>query len=192
MVKGIAPPNRLVALPPLVSLALFQPEIPANTGTLMRLSACLGVPLHVIGPAGFSMDDRALRRAGMDYRDKALTHVHADFDAFGTANAWTAPRLVLMTTKGTMTYTDFAFQRSDMIVMGRETSGAPDWLHERADARLLIPMAAGTRSLNMAVAAGLVIGEALRQTKDFPATTHNTVPDTAQPKTPKTSQTGDL
>jgi tRNA (cytidine/uridine-2'-O-)-methyltransferase len=158
----------------LVSLALFQPEIPANTGTLMRLSACLNVPLHVIGPTGFSMDDRALRRAGMDYRDKALTHVHVDFDAFCTANAWTAPRLVLMTTKASMTYTEFSFQKSDMIVMGRETAGAPEWLHERADARLIIPMAVGARSLNMAVSAGLVVGEALRQTNDFPQTPSQT------------------
>jgi tRNA (cytidine/uridine-2'-O-)-methyltransferase len=168
-----------------VSLALFQPEIPANTGTLMRLSACLRVPLHVIGPTGFSMDDRALRRAGMDYRDKALTHVHVDFEAFCAANAWTAPRLVLMTTKGAMPYTDFAFQRGDVIVMGRETSGAPKWLHERADARLVIPMAMGTRSLNMAVAAGLVIGEALRQTKDFPdmvpQSASQPMPDTGNP-----------
>lgn len=159
--------------PLLVSLALFQPEIPANTGTLMRLSACLGVPLHVIGPTGFSMDDRALRRAGMDYRDKALTQTHVDFDAFCAANAWTAPRLVLMTTSGTKAFTDFAFQRTDMIVMGRETSGAPGWLHERADDRLIIPMAAGTRSLNMALAAGIVVSEALRQTNDFPTTLHD-------------------
>ncbi len=165
----------------MVSLALFQPEIPANTGTLMRLSACLSVPLHVIGPTGFSMDDRALRRAGMDYRDKALTHVHVDFDAFCTANAWTAPRLILMTTRATMTYTDFSFQKSDMIVMGRETSGAPDWLHERADARLTIPMAESARSLNMAVSAALVIGEALRQTNDFPQT---------KPQTAELNQSG--
>lgn len=140
----------------------------------MRLSACLNVPLHVIGPTGFSMDDRALRRAGMDYRDKALTHVHVDFDAFCTANAWTAPRLVLMTTKVSMTYTDFSFQKSDMIVMGRETAGAPEWLHERADARLTIPMAESARSLNMAVSASLVVGEALRQTNDFPKPTPQT------------------
>lgn len=140
----------------------------------MRLSACLAVPLHVIGPTGFSMDDRALRRAGMDYRDKALTHVHVDFDAFCTANAWTAPRLILMTTKASMAYTNFSFQKSDMIVMGRETAGAPAWLHERSDARLTIPMAESTRSLNMAVSASLVVGEALRQTNDFPETLSQT------------------
>lgn len=146
----------------------------------MRLSACLNVPLHVIGPTGFSMDDRALRRAGMDYRDKALTHVHVDFDAFCRANAWTAPRLIVMTTKASMTYTDFSFQKSDMIVMGRETAGAPGWLHERADARLIIPMAVGTRSLNMAVSASLVVGEALRQTNDFPETlSHTAAPETS-------------
>ncbi|MFN3169980.1 MAG: tRNA (cytidine(34)-2'-O)-methyltransferase [Hyphomicrobiales bacterium] len=172
--------HRICSASTLVSLALFQPEIPANTGTLMRLSACLNVPLHVIGPTGFSMDDRALRRAGMDYRDKALTHVHVDFDAFCRANAWTAPRLIVMTTKASMTYTDFSFQKSDMIVMGRETAGAPGWLHERADARLIIPMAVGTRSLNMAVSASLVVGEALRQTNDFPETlSHTAAPETS-------------
>jgi tRNA (cytidine/uridine-2'-O-)-methyltransferase len=166
----------------LVSLALFQPEIPSNTGTLMRLSACLNVPLHVIGPTGFSMDDRALRRAGLDYRDKALTSVHVDFDAFCKALAWAPPRLVLMTTKATTAHTDFQFQRGDVIMMGRETSGAPDWLHGRADARLIIPMMPDARSLNMAVAAGLVVGEALRQTKDFP----NTMPQTPVDEAPAT------
>lgn len=120
------------------------------------------------------MDDRALRRAGLDYRDKALTSVHVDFDAFRKATAWAPPRLVLMTTKATTAHTDFQFQRDDVIMMGRETSGAPDWLHGRADARLIIPMMPDARSLNMAVAAGLVVGEALRQTNDFP----NTMPQT--------------
>ena len=135
----------------------------------MRLSACLNVTLHIIGPTGFTMTERALRRAGMDYQDKALTRQHDSFDAFITSLAWDAPRLVLTTTRAPTAYTDFAFTPRDIIVMGRESAGAPDWLHERADARVRIPMAAGTRSLNLAVAAGMVIGEALRQTARFPA-----------------------
>ena len=162
----------------MVSLALYQPEIPSNTGTLMRLSACLNVPLHVIGPTGFSMDDRALRRAGLDYRDRSLTQTHVDFESFQQAQAWTAPRLVLMTTSAQTPYTEFTFRADDIILMGRETAGVPDWLHQRADARLLIPMMPQTRSLNMALAAGLVVGEALRQTGAFPATAHDSRPDT--------------
>ncbi len=142
----------------------------------MRLSACVGVPLHIIGPTGFSMDDRALRRAGLDYRDKAYTQIHTDFDDFCKANAWTSPRLVLMSTKATTPFLNFKFQPTDVIVMGRETSGAPDWLHGRADERLLIPMEEGTRSLNMALAAGMVVCEALRQTDAFPRAT-NTMPE---------------
>lgn len=135
----------------------------------MRLAACLGFPLHIIGPTGFAMNDKALRRAGMDYRESAATHIHQDYEAFAKTHAWSPPRLVLMTTKATSTYTDFRFAPGDIIMMGRETSGAPDWLHERADARLIIPMAPDQRSINMALAAGLVMGEALRQTNGFPA-----------------------
>ena len=165
----------------MVSLALFQPEIPSNTGTLMRLSACLNVRLEVIGPTGFIMNDKALRRAGMDYRDKALTQVHGDFDEFLAAQAPNRPRLVLMTTQSDQPFTDFQFKYDDIILMGRETSGAPDWLHERADARLVIPMMPHTRSLNMALAAGLVLGEALRQTNGFPSVSPSTVSTTGDP-----------
>lgn len=150
----------------MVSLALFQPEIPSNTGALMRLSACLAVDLHVIGPTSFQMNDKALRRAGMDYRDKAKTHIHTDYEAFSKQLS-SAQRLVLLTTKSTTPYTKFQFQTDDVLILGRETSGAPDWLHQRADARLTIPMAPGQRSLNMALSAGLVLGEALRQTDGF-------------------------
>lgn len=135
----------------------------------MRLAACLGFPLHIIGPTGFAMNDKALRRAGMDYRETAATHIHQDYEAFQNAHVWSPPRLILMTTKATMPYTDFRFAPGDMIMMGRETSGAPQWLHDRVDARLIIPMAPDQRSINMSLAAGLVIGEALRQTNGFPA-----------------------
>ena len=152
----------------MIALALFQPEIPSNAGTLMRLSACLDVPLHIIGPTGFVMTDRALRRAGLDYRDSARTHQYPDFDAFEAAIAWDQPRLLLMTTRATVPYTAHGFARGDIIVMGSESSGAPDWLHQRADARLTIPMAPGQRSLNVALAAGMAVGEALRQLGGFP------------------------
>ncbi|MBV6658890.1 MAG: tRNA (cytidine(34)-2'-O)-methyltransferase [Devosiaceae bacterium] len=152
----------------MVALALFQPEIPSNTGALMRLSACLSIPLHIIGPTGFVMTDRALRRAGMDYRDSAKTQQHPDFEAFEAAVAWERSRFILMTTQAPTVFTDHVFAPSDIIVMGRETAGAPDWLHQRADARLSIPMQAGQRSLNLALAASMAVGEALRQTGGFP------------------------
>lgn len=135
----------------------------------MRLAACLGFPLHIIGPTGFAMNDKALRRAGMDYRETAVTHIHQDYEAFQNNNAWSPPRIILMSTKANKSYTDFRFAPGDVIMMGRETSGAPDWLHGRADERLIIPMLPDQRSINMALAAGLVMGEALRQTNGFPA-----------------------
>lgn len=153
----------------MVALALFQPEIPSNTGALMRLSACLDVPLHIIGPTGFVMTDRALRRAGLDYRDSARTHQYPDFDAFQAGTAWDQPRIILMTTKAPLAYTSHRFERGDIIMLGSESAGAPDWLHQRADARLTIPMAPGQRSLNLAVAASMAVGEALRQLDAFPA-----------------------
>lgn len=127
------------------------------------------------------MTDKALRRAGMDYRDKALTHVHNDFETFHAAQAPNRSRLILMTTQGKTPFTNFHFRHDDTILMGRETSGAPDWLHERVDARLIIPMMPETRSLNMAIAAGLVLGEALRQTNGFPAMPKSTAPMTGDP-----------
>lgn len=104
----------------------------------------------------------------MDYRDKATTQNHVDFKAFMASLAWNMPRLALMTTAAQRTYTDFAFAPTDVIILGQESAGAPAWLHERADARLRIPMAEGTRSINMAVSAGMALGEALRQTNSFP------------------------
>ena len=155
-------------MPAPVSLALFQPEIPANTGTLIRMAACLNFPLHIIGPTSFAMTDKALRRAGLDYRDKATMSVHTDFEAFGRSLAWNPPRLILATTKASLPYVDFPFRANDVVVMGRETAGAPQWLHDRVDERVLIPMVPDRRSLNMALAAGLIMGEALRQTDSFP------------------------
>jgi tRNA (cytidine/uridine-2'-O-)-methyltransferase len=148
-------------------LALFEPDIPQNTGTILRMAACLSVAVDVIAPTGFDMTDRALRRAGLDY----LAHVdisrHASFAEFEATRLLRASRLVLLTTHSTMPYTSFAFRFDDTLMVGRESNGVPDAVHEAADARLSIPMRAGLRSLNVAVAAAMVLGEALRQTGGF-------------------------
>lgn len=135
----------------------------------MRMAACLGVPIDLVEPAGFDASDRNLRRAGLDY----LTHLdlarHASFAAFETARAASGSRLVLLTTRGASSYADFAFAPSDTLMLGRESAGVPEDVHRVADARVTIPMRAGLRSLNVAVAAAMVLGEALRQTGAFPS-----------------------
>jgi tRNA (cytidine/uridine-2'-O-)-methyltransferase len=150
-------------------LALYQPDIPQNTGTILRLAACLAVPVDVIGPTGFDMSDRSLKRAGLDY----LAHVdltrHDSFETFLSKQQAQGGRLVLLSTHASEFYTRFAFAPSDTLLLGRESAGAPDHVHAAAGARIRIPIAAGLRSLNIAVAAALVLGEALRQTDGFPA-----------------------
>jgi tRNA (cytidine/uridine-2'-O-)-methyltransferase len=145
-------------------LVLYQPDIPGNTGTLLRLAACTGTVLHIIGPAGFRMDDAALRRAGMDYLEIAATRRHSGWDAFEEWRKSDDRRVVLMTTKAATPYHQFAFAPGDLILLGRESAGVPQEVHDAADARLLIPMAGGARSLNMALSGSIVLGEALRQT----------------------------
>lgn len=151
------------------SLALYQPDIPQNAGTILRLCACLRLEVHVIEPAGFDLSDRALRRAGMDY----LAHVHPiRHPAWGDFEAWRRQnrrRLVLLTTMATLPYAEFIFATDDIILVGRESAGVPAAVHAAADARLVIPMAPGLRSLNVATAAAMAVGEALRQTGGFPA-----------------------
>lgn len=152
----------------MIDLALYQPDIAQNTGTLIRLAACLGTTLHVIGPAGFDMSDRNLKRAGMDYIELATVVRHVgwtDFEAYATG---AGRRLVLATTRGSVPYADFAFRDGDILLMGRESAGVPDMVHERADGRIVIPMRPEARSINMALSAGLILGEALRQTDNFP------------------------
>lgn len=149
-------------------LALYQPDIPQNTGTMIRMAACLDVRVHLIEPAGFPLSDSALKRAGMDYLERAALIRHLDWSAFEAARKAAGRRLVLLTTKSTLPYTDFAFRPDDMLLLGRESAGVPDALHDGADARITIPMAAGMRSLNVAVSASMVLGEALRQTGTFP------------------------
>lgn len=147
-------------------LALFQPAIPQNVGACIRLSACFGVELHVIEPAGFAFDDRAMKRAALDYGPLSHMIRHADWGAF-EANRGPG-RLVLFTTKGATALTDTAFRPDDTLLFGSETSGVPDHVHAVADARILIPIRPETRSLNLSVSAGIGLFEALRQT-DRPA-----------------------
>jgi tRNA (cytidine/uridine-2'-O-)-methyltransferase len=149
-------------------LALYQPDIAANTGTILRLAACFGVAVAVIRPTGFDMTDRALRRAGLDYLEHVGIERHESFGAFDRARAERGGRLVLLTTHATMAYTDFAFQAGDYLLLGRESAGVPQEVHAAADARLRIPMRPGLRSLNVAVAAAIALSEALRQTGGLP------------------------
>jgi tRNA (cytidine/uridine-2'-O-)-methyltransferase len=149
-------------------LALYEPDIPQNTGAMLRLAACLGVPVDVIGPTGFDMTDRTLKRAALDYLAHVDLQRHESFAAFETARRARGGRLVLLTTQGEMRYTDFAFRPGDTLMVGRESAGVPQAVHAIADARLRIPMQRGLRSLNVAVAAAMVLGEALRQTGTRP------------------------
>lgn len=152
-------------------LALFQPDIPQNTGTLLRLGACLDLPLDIIEPCGFLFNEKAMRRAGMDYLDIVQYRRHnswADFLEYRRQHPEEYGRLVLLTTHASKPYTAFEFRPNDIILMGRESAGVPEQVHELADARLLIPMNKNARSINVAVSAVMVIGEALRQTGLFP------------------------
>ena len=149
------------------ALALFQPDIAQNAGTLARSAACLQLGLHIIEPAGFPAGDAGFRRAGMDYLDRAAIRRHASFTAFEAWRRAEGRRLVLLSTRAALPYTHFAFAESDVLLLGRESAGVPDDVHASADARLLIPMAPGARSLNVALAAAMVLGEALRQVGGF-------------------------
>ncbi len=147
-------------------IALFEPDIPQNAGAILRLCACLGVPLDVIGPCGFVFDDRRLKRVALDYLDKATVCRHVSWDAFLKTRKEDAHagRLVLLSTSAEIFYTDFAFRENDTLLLGRESKGVPAAIHETADARVKVPMQSGVRSLNVALAAAMVAGEALRQT----------------------------
>jgi tRNA (cytidine/uridine-2'-O-)-methyltransferase len=153
-----------------LTLALFQPDIPQNCGTMLRMCACLGVNAAIIEPAGFPVSDRHFRRAGMDYLDEVTIDRHVSWTAFQHWRAEKGRRLILLTTKSAENYTSFAFQPDDVVMVGRESAGAPDEVHDAADARLLIPMKPQMRSLNVAVSAAMVLGEALRQTTKIDAT----------------------
>lgn len=149
-------------------LALYQPDIPQNAGTILRLAACMGVAVDVIGPAGFDMTDRALRRAGLDYLAHVTMERHVSFGAFEVERRRHGRRLVLLTTHAAASCYETAFQAADVLMLGRESAGAPASVHDAADLRVAIPMQPHLRSLNIAVAAAMVLGEALRQTGGLP------------------------
>jgi len=149
-------------------LALFEPDIAGNVGAAIRIAACMNVALHIIEPCGFPFSAKALRRAGMDYIDIATIHHHRDFPAFDDWRKAAGSRLVLMTTKSSQNYLDIAYGDTDILLMGRESAGAPDWLHELADLRLRIDTHPQARSLNVATALAMVTGEAVRQIRHAP------------------------
>jgi tRNA (cytidine/uridine-2'-O-)-methyltransferase len=146
-----------------VHLALYQPEIPQNTGTLMRLCACMGISLNIIHPCGFIWDDRRLKRAGMDYMDIATVQHHASWESFLKHIKLNDNRLILLDAKAEIPYTDFSFQEEDILLLGQESSGVPEDIFQSIPYRLRIPMVSGCRSLNVSLAATMVVGEALRQ-----------------------------
>jgi tRNA (cytidine/uridine-2'-O-)-methyltransferase len=145
---------------------LYEPDIPQNVGTMLRLAACQGVAVDLIEPCGFPFDDRKLKRAGMDYLDQVELARHRSWRAY--LDSAPEGRLVLLTTKSDIRYPDFAFASSDRLMVGRETSGVPGDVAAAADARLRVPMRPGLRSINVALALAMVLGEALRQTGDLP------------------------
>ncbi len=153
---------------PILRLALFEPDIPQNTAALLRTCGCLGVACEIIEPCGFIFSCKHMRRAGMDYLDKvALTH-HKDWETF--QSNYRGDRRILLTTKAVKPYTSFTFRAGDILIMGRESAGAPDFVHAQVEERLTIPMMPGMRSLNIAASAAIVIAEALRQLNAFPKT----------------------
>jgi tRNA (cytidine/uridine-2'-O-)-methyltransferase len=145
-------------------IALYEPDIPQNTGTILRLCACLQLEAHIIEPAGFPVTDRAFRRAGMDYLDRVSITRHGSFEAFEHWRRAGQLQLVLLTTAAETSYLDHAFRNDQVLLFGRESAGVPAAVHAAANARLRIPIAEGLRSLNVAMAVALVAGEALRQT----------------------------
>jgi tRNA (cytidine/uridine-2'-O-)-methyltransferase len=149
-----------------MQIALFQPDIPQNTGTILRLCACLGLAAHIIEPAGFPFSDRLFRRAGMDYLDHLSVTRHDSWSAFESWRAAQGARLLLFTTRGATNYLDFRYAPSDILLLGRESAGVTDEVIEAADARLVIPMRPGLRSLNVAMTAAMAAGEALRQLRE--------------------------
>jgi tRNA (cytidine/uridine-2'-O-)-methyltransferase len=149
-------------------IALLEPDIPQNTGTILRLAACLGLDAHLIEPAGFPTSDRAFRRAGMDYLEHVSLTRHVSWSAFEAWRRAADLRLVLLTTRATRSFLDHNFAPQDILLFGRESSGAPDAVHAAADARLKVPMRPGLRSINVAMSCAIVVAEALRQTGQWP------------------------
>ena len=151
----------------MLRLALYQPDIPQNAGTLIRMAACLGIAIDIVEPAAFDVSDRHFRRAGMDYIERAVVARHVSFAAFDTWRRNAGHRLILAETDGAVAHLDFAFRPGDIVMVGRESAGAAPEVYEAADAIVQVPMQSGLRSLNVAIAAALVLGEALRQVGGF-------------------------
>lgn len=150
-----------------MDIALYQPDIPQNTGAVIRTAACLGAGVHIIEPCGFPFSDKGLRRTGMDYVENATLKRHASWEEFEDWRAGENRRLILLTTKSKKSYADFNFKADDILLLGRESAGVPVEVAKKADVALLIPMKSGFRSLNVGVAGAIVLAEALRQTGQF-------------------------
>jgi tRNA (cytidine/uridine-2'-O-)-methyltransferase len=150
-----------------MQIALYQPDIPQNTGALLRLAACLDTGVHIIEPAGFDASERALRRSGLDYIEHAQITRHVSFETFELWRKTKVQRLMLLTTQAETPYTSLSYQTDDILMLGRESAGVPQEVHKIADARILVPMAEGRRSLNLVTVAAMVLGEGLRQTDGF-------------------------
>ena len=151
-----------------IALALYQPDIPQNTGTILRMAACLDLHVHIIEPCGFALNDRTLRRAGMDYLERSSFSKHLSWDHFDDWRKSEANRLILATTKTSHSFLETGFADGDVILFGRESIGVPQEVHDSADARITIPMKPGERSLNLAISTAMVATEAMRQLKAFP------------------------
>jgi tRNA (cytidine/uridine-2'-O-)-methyltransferase len=146
-----------------MKIALYQPDIPQNVGAMIRLCACMGVGLDIIEPCGFPWNERKIRQAGMDYVEQLAYERHTSWERFRERHAQS--RIILMTTKGNLPYTDFTFKDTDILLAGRESAGVPQDIHDGADERIIIPMQEGLRSLNIVNASAMILGEALRQTR---------------------------
>lgn len=155
-------------MPPPLRIALYEPDIPQNTGTILRLCACLGVEAHLVGPTGFPSTDRAFRRAGMDYLDAVWLRRHISWTEFDGWRRENGLKLALFSTKAAKSYLDHAYSPGEILLFGRESAGVPDEVHQSAETRLLIPMRPDLRSINVAVSCAMAVGEALRQTNGFP------------------------
>ena len=148
-----------------IKIALFEPDIPQNTGSILRLIACFGLQLDIIGPCGFLLSEKKMRRSGMDYIDTAYFRLHESWDAFQEDRLKFSSRLILATTSGTQSYNSFKFERGDIILFGRESAGVPEYVHEAVNERLTIPMIKGPRSINLSSSVSIVAGEMIRQLK---------------------------
>jgi tRNA (cytidine/uridine-2'-O-)-methyltransferase len=153
---------------PAMIIALYEPDIPQNTGTILRLGACLGIAVHIVGPAAFPANEKAFRRAGLDYLDHVSVVNHVSFGTFEDWRKQEGRRIVLLSTKASNAHIDLAYRDSDVLLCGRESAGVPEEVHQAADERVRVPMRQDLRSLNVAVSLAMVLGEALRQTGGFP------------------------